>query len=478
MTVTDVEPADVDLLQRIAENQDQQAFSQLFERYQKRGYRIARYITHDIEGAEEALQEAMITIWNSAGSYNGTGKAESWIMTIITHAAVRQIRLKKRKRTEPLAEDDQHFDGPLPHIRMADTEMVVLLRKALVGLTAPERQLLALRFAAGMSQPEISAALRIPQQTVSYRIDAIIKRLRSLLPKSDFSAALPLAEILRELILSGGKPAPASVYTRVIKSIAQPQMTAQRRSSRVSRSIPKQSYAVAAMVLAAVGFGAAVCLWKPAVAANPPAVAKTQAPVPTVVAAVPAAKKFSYAYTFENGIATDLKLMGASSWDKEHQALATQNVSAIIFPFELPKKPVKVSCELIWQPDKVFSCAVNPVEPSMLPNGDFQLCAVDNAWTGDSTVSFGTGPAVKDIGILPSGRRTFVAYLWGNTITEFFGEYAARVITFAEPLAGKKLTFKFTNSSVVSIKAEEVDDIPPQYTDIKRLTAGLEHIHH
>ena len=63
-------------------------------------YRVLGSLTD----AEDAVQEAFLGLWRSAGSFvPERAKASTWIMTIVQRSAVDIVRREQRRRTEPLA---------------------------------------------------------------------------------------------------------------------------------------------------------------------------------------------------------------------------------------------------------------------------------------------------------------------------------------------------------------------------------------
>ena len=466
MAESKVETTDEELLALIAHHQDQDGFARLYERYQRPGYSLALYITRDPSTAEEAFQEAMIKIWRSAGTYNGSGTIEAWIMRIIAHSAVQQLRGVKRKRTQSMADDDQACDSPQPHTRLAETELVLLLRNALVELSAPERELIALRFAAGMSQTEISRTLRIPQQTVSYRIDTIIKRLRTLLPSAEYSAVLPLTEVLREVILSG-PPAPHGAYGNILKSIA-------HRPRSIRRMKQQGQWGLTAILLVIAAGAASVVYWmsgsassskpsEPVIApavpvAEPPASPVAQRPV-APVQSPPSEAAFAFKWNFADGLPRDFVGRGLGAWDKESKTFVTEKGYVIIIPYLITSKPIKITAEFHWGTQMDITFGLNGIDPDSAPEGEQSLTPWIRNWNSK----------IKK----ESKRASYVAYIWDNKLIELDDNRIIRVAEQTTPWAKKKMIFVLRKVSLESLEGHEVDEIPKEFRDIEADVRGL-----
>src|SRR2546430_14459649 len=82
----DEEPADLqdardrDLVRRIR-NGDEDAFRGLFRRYAPTALGLARRVVRQPNLAEETVQEAFLSVWRNAGSFDAArGSVRSWLM--------------------------------------------------------------------------------------------------------------------------------------------------------------------------------------------------------------------------------------------------------------------------------------------------------------------------------------------------------------------------------------------------------------
>src|SRR3974390_1239616 len=163
---------------------DPEAARIFVERYQRRGYGLARSVVGDPTQAEDIAQEALIRAWRNAGSFDaGRGSVSSWLLTITKNLAIDALRKKRAQPTDPSAAFflDLPAQGrePVDAATVADdTDRV----RAALGLL-PDEQRRALLLAAfyGLTAREISETESIPLGTAKSRIRSSLRKVRSLL---------------------------------------------------------------------------------------------------------------------------------------------------------------------------------------------------------------------------------------------------------------------------------------------------------
>ena len=84
---------------------DEAALGEVYDRYGRVAYGLALRIVRDRSLAEDAVQEAFLAVWRSAGSFLAEhGKPSTWILTLVHRRAVDLVRREERRRTDPLNE--------------------------------------------------------------------------------------------------------------------------------------------------------------------------------------------------------------------------------------------------------------------------------------------------------------------------------------------------------------------------------------
>lgn len=169
------------LLDRIAGG-DRDALAELYRQYQRPLFRFLCQLTPDRGLAEEVLQDTLVAVWKSAGTFGGRSQVSTWLFGIARRQAHNTLR-RKGLNLAGVDEIDQAADpGPPP-------EELALARDCLaqaVRRLAPlHREVLALTFVSGLGYQEIAEVLEVPEGTVKSRLFNARRALRLLLEEED-----------------------------------------------------------------------------------------------------------------------------------------------------------------------------------------------------------------------------------------------------------------------------------------------------
>jgi RNA polymerase sigma-70 factor (ECF subfamily) len=179
-------PSDAELVRRL-EKADGAALSQLYQRFGRPCYSLARRICADEGLAEEVVQEVFLALWRDPARYDPSrGGFATWLLTLIHHKAVDAVRREStfRRRTVTAPEAGEDWSPmPVPGADQAAIARVAAgqVRAALNRLPVEQRQVLCLAYFGGHTQREIAVLTGIPLGTVKSRMFAAVQRLRSLL---------------------------------------------------------------------------------------------------------------------------------------------------------------------------------------------------------------------------------------------------------------------------------------------------------
>lgn len=178
------------LLGRVA-LRDQAAFRQLYEATSRCLLAITVRLLRETSWAEEVLQEAYVSIWNSAPNYAAAkSQPMTWLMTVARNKAMDALRSTNTERehiVRPRVSDDEDdtglpdtpddsLAGPLE--RLVQASDARRLKGCLQGLEPVQRQAIALAFYDGLSHSELAEHLRQPLGTVKAWVRRGLERLR------------------------------------------------------------------------------------------------------------------------------------------------------------------------------------------------------------------------------------------------------------------------------------------------------------
>ncbi len=179
-------PSDVELVRRLGDA-DGAALSQLYQRFGRPCYSLARRICADEGLAEDVVQEVFLTLWRDPSRFDpARGGFATWLLTLIHHKAVDAVRRESTIRRRMVAAPEAGEDWsptPVPGADQAAMARVAAgqVRAALHRLPVEQRQVLALAYFGGHTQREIAVLTGVPLGTVKSRMFTAVQRLRSLL---------------------------------------------------------------------------------------------------------------------------------------------------------------------------------------------------------------------------------------------------------------------------------------------------------
>jgi RNA polymerase sigma-70 factor (ECF subfamily) len=184
--------ADLPLLEATL-NGDIAAFEQLVKRYERKLLRVAQQITHNIEDAQDVVQDTFLKVYTELAKFERKSKFSTWLMRIAINESLMKIR-KGRRFAQQVPLDHEGPDGETIPFDLADwspnpeqlfdrTELHGILRKALEGLRPTLRLVFVLRDLEELSIAETAAVLDLNPTTVKARLLRARLQLREALSK-------------------------------------------------------------------------------------------------------------------------------------------------------------------------------------------------------------------------------------------------------------------------------------------------------
>jgi RNA polymerase sigma-70 factor (ECF subfamily) len=157
------------------------AFGVLYDRYRNRAYRVAWSVCHDAGRAEEAVQEAFISLWKTRMTYDRqVGKVAPWVLTVARYRAIDIARSNRPHAEHRASEDILHtVRGPNNLAeQVQDRAQARDVRNVLAGLPDAQREVITLAFYGQLTHSEIASYLELPAGTVKSRVRLGLQRLR------------------------------------------------------------------------------------------------------------------------------------------------------------------------------------------------------------------------------------------------------------------------------------------------------------
>jgi len=173
---------------------DRRAFQSLYERTSAQLYAVVLRIAHDRAHAEDVLQEVYVNVWRAARGFDAAqGQPLTWLTSIARNRAIDSLR---RGKTQPslrfadAAVEDEGDDDVYASVADDSANPLSLLTQAsdaraltlcMQGLSAAQRQSVALAFFDGLSHAEVAEQLRQPLGTVKSWVRRALLTLRQCL---------------------------------------------------------------------------------------------------------------------------------------------------------------------------------------------------------------------------------------------------------------------------------------------------------
>lgn len=160
-----------------------EAFTILYERYQRRLYNfILRYV-EDPSTAEDLFQETFLKVYRLREAYDQKALFVTWLYTIARNLCWDERKSPRRRQGErsqpprlPSSEPADPSPGPLGTLEAKERE--ALVRKAIASLPDVDREVLILSRYEGLRYEEIAKVLGTSAQAVKARAHRALTALK------------------------------------------------------------------------------------------------------------------------------------------------------------------------------------------------------------------------------------------------------------------------------------------------------------
>jgi RNA polymerase sigma factor (sigma-70 family) len=181
---------DSDLVIR-AQHGDEEAFASLAVACADRLHAVAHRILRDVDLAEDATQQALLTIWRNLPQLRDPTRFEAWSYRLLVNACYDEGRRSRAWKPTLRVIDDV---GPPAPDALRDIHDRDQLERGFRRLSIDHRAVLVLHQYLDLSVDEVAEALGVPAGTVRSRLHHAMRGLRAALEADERS---PLREVAR-----------------------------------------------------------------------------------------------------------------------------------------------------------------------------------------------------------------------------------------------------------------------------------------
>jgi RNA polymerase sigma-70 factor, ECF subfamily len=161
---------------------DPRAFEVLYDRHSGAAFSLAYRIVGHAGGAEDATQEAFISIWRSRQRYQPErGSVRTWVLGIVHNRAIDGLRrntLHDRRRASMEGVEERRAAPERTEVEAARREDARTVQRAMEQLPDDQRRTIELAYFGGFSHSEIAEILQMPIGTVKGRVRLGLEKLR------------------------------------------------------------------------------------------------------------------------------------------------------------------------------------------------------------------------------------------------------------------------------------------------------------
>ncbi|HID57207.1 TPA: sigma-70 family RNA polymerase sigma factor [Candidatus Poribacteria bacterium] len=151
---------EVALIQRVKQG-DEEAFEQIFYRYQKKVYNVAYRMTGNRETAEDMTQEVFLRLFQKIRKFRGKSSFSTWLYRLTVNLCLDHLRKRNAHLSESLEDVEE---GDLAYGKTPEEELILKERREAVqriinSLPDKLRAIIILREIEGLSYRELAEAM-------------------------------------------------------------------------------------------------------------------------------------------------------------------------------------------------------------------------------------------------------------------------------------------------------------------------------
>lgn len=174
----------------------QEAYRELYRRYQKKIYSLIASMIGSRSDVDDVVQQTFIRAFRSLESFRGQSSFYTWLYRVALNTTTDYRRSQSRKlKRETVELDVEKDDRPViqieapgsegPEEQLYRKELAEIIRKAMESLSPEHREVLVLREINGLNYAEIAEIVGIELGTVMSRLFYARRKLAEILQRSN-----------------------------------------------------------------------------------------------------------------------------------------------------------------------------------------------------------------------------------------------------------------------------------------------------
>jgi RNA polymerase sigma-70 factor (ECF subfamily) len=173
--------ADEELMQLVRDG-DARAFEAIYDRHGGAAFSLAYRMVGTRAAAEDATQEAFLSIWRSRLRYEPErGSVRTWVLGIVHHRtidALRRNQVHDRRRASAEGIEEREEAPERTDVEVARREEARTVRAAIETLPEDQTKVIELAYFGGFTHTQIAEMLAMPVGTVKGRMRLGLEKLR------------------------------------------------------------------------------------------------------------------------------------------------------------------------------------------------------------------------------------------------------------------------------------------------------------
>ncbi len=163
-------------------------FEALVEQHTGVAFSVAVRVVKDSAVAEDVVQDAFLSVWRQAASYNrDRGSLRTWLLTVVRNRAIDRVRAESSRLNAGAADIDAMVSLAAETDVWADVSAGLdkdMVRASLDRLPAEQRQTIEMAYFDGLTHVEIAQKMAVPLGTVKGRMRIGLQKMRNHLLES------------------------------------------------------------------------------------------------------------------------------------------------------------------------------------------------------------------------------------------------------------------------------------------------------